>query len=152
MDPRTKQPGESDADVAQRLLLHPMWEGATDSEVAFDGKVPVDVVREQRAVMLASIEAQHVARSIGWTGSPHDLILAALRSYSLARNVTAPEVAPTAPTFLSLLADQGVTCVLLEDGHRFVTEPKSTLLPNDVRDFIMANIAAIRAELQARSA
>ena len=59
-----------DADVAQRLLLHPMWEGATDSEVAFDGKVPIDVVREQRAVMLASVEAQHVARSIGWTGSP----------------------------------------------------------------------------------
>ena len=150
MDPRTRQAGESDADVAQRLLLHPMWEGATDSEVAFDGKVPVDVVREQRAVMLASVEAQHVARSIGWTGSPHDLILAALRHYGTSRNVTAPDVAPETPTFLTLLADQGVTCTLLDDGERFVTEPRK--LSDDVRSFIMANRDAIRDELRAQRA
>lgn len=150
MDPRTKQPNETDVDVAQRLLLHPMWEGATDSEVAFDGKVPIDVVREQRAVMLASVEAQHVARSIGWTGSPHDLILAALRHYSAARNVTAPAVEPSTPTFLSILADQGVTCTLLEDGERFLTEPRK--LSDDVRSFIMANRNAIRDELRAQRA
>lgn len=149
MDPRTRQVGESDADVAQRLLLHPMWEGATDSEVAHDGKVPIDVVREQRALMLASVEAQHVARSIGWTGSPHDLILAALRHYQTARNVTAPEVAPTAQTFLLLLADQGVTCTLLADGERFVTEPRK--LTPEIRDFILANRDAIRSELRAHS-
>lgn len=149
MDPRTKQPGESDIDVAQRLLLHPMWEGATDSEVAFDGRLPIDVVREQRAVMLASVEAQHVARSIGWTGSPHELITAALRHYARDRNITAPSVEPKSQTFLSILADQGVTCVPLGDG-RFLTEPRK--LPDDVRDFIMANRDAIRAELAAQSA
>lgn len=150
MDPRTKQPNETDVDVAQRLLLHPMWEGATDSEVAFDAKVPIDVVREQRAVMLASVEAQHVARSIGWTGSPHDLILAALRHYSAARNVTAPSVDPSTPTFLSILADQGVTLTLLEDGDRFVSEPRK--LPEDVRAFIVENRDAIRDELRAQLA
>lgn len=150
MDPRTKQPNETDVDVAQRLLLHPMWEGATDSEVAFDGKVPIDVVREQRAVMLASVEAQHVARSIGWTGSPHDLILAALRHYSADRGVTAPAVETATPTFLTLLADQGVTLTLLEDGERFVSEPRR--LSEDVRSFIVANRDAIRDELRAQRA
>lgn len=146
-DPRTKQEGESDTDVAQRLLLHPQWEGATDSEIAFDGQISHQTVREQRALLLAFNEAQHTARLIGWVGLLPELVTTALRHYATKHHQDQAEQALTAEpvTFLSVLADQGVTLRLV-DGDRFVSEPKK--LPEEMRAFIVHNRDSIVAELK----
>lgn len=79
--------GEALARIS-RLLVHPLWVGATVEEIARDADAPPALVRRLRAELERSTAlgevldyARHVRAATGWEGSTLSLITVALAGY-----------------------------------------------------------------------
>lgn len=148
-----RNPGESDLDYVQRIIVDQMTpRDATDDEVfqICDRSVKLSIIREQRSRMLALTEALALAESIDWTETVYDLIRAALVDYELAlckRGRCSHDVCKS-PLLVQLQTEHNVTLELV-DGEKFVSAPRQ--IPNEVRSWIVERRASIVSELKWRA-
>ena len=148
-----RNPGESDLDYVQRIIVDQMTpRDATDDEVfqICGRSVKLSIIREQRSRMLALAEALALAESIDWTESVYDLIRAALVDYELAlckQGRCSHEVCKS-PLLVQLQTEHDVA-LELADGDKFVSTPRK--IPDEVRSWIVARRAALVAELKWRA-